>query len=107
VPARLGWSSSSPMTNSGSNSEGSGPFPAGAALLLSASLDLAVRFEGERLREPERRGVELDREGVVGCVDFWRACSSAILASMAPRMRCVSRQRPLLCMLDRAGVPGT
>jgi hypothetical protein len=82
------------MTNSGSNSEGSGPFPAGAALLLSASFDLAVLFEGERFRELDRRCVELDRAGVVGWVAFWRACSSAILASMAPRMRCLSRQRP-------------
>jgi hypothetical protein len=89
VPARLGWSSSSPMTNSGSNSEGSGPFPAGATLLLSPSFDRAVRFEGERFREFDLRAVELDREGVVGWVDFWRACSSAILASMAPRRRCL------------------
>lgn len=80
------------MTNSGSNSEGSGPFPAGAVLLLSASFDLAVRFEGERFRELDRRVVELDCAGVVGVVAFWRACSSAILASMAPRRRCVSRQ---------------
>lgn len=84
------------MTKSGSNSEGSGPFPAGAALLLSPSLDRAVRFEGDRLRELERRAVaELDREGLVcraACwAAFWRACSSAI-ASIAPRMRCVSGQ---------------
>lgn len=92
VPARLGWSSSSPMTNSGSNSEGSGPLPDGAALLLSPSLDRAVRVDGDRLRELDRRAVELDREGVVGWVAFWRACSSAILASMAPRMRCASSQ---------------
>jgi hypothetical protein len=81
------------MTKSGSNSEGSGPFPAGAALLLSPSLGLAGRLEGDRLRELERRAVvELDREGVACWVAFWRACSSAILASMAPRMRCVPRQ---------------
>jgi hypothetical protein len=88
VPARLGWSSSSPMTNSGSNSEGSGPLPVGAALLLSPSFDLAVLFEGDRLREPERRVVELDRGGVDGVVRCF-ACSSAIRASMAPRMRWV------------------
>lgn len=93
VAARLGCSSSSPMTKSGSNSEGSGPFPAGAALLLSPSLDRAVRFEGDRLRELERRAVaEFDREGLVcwaACwAAFWRACSSAI-ASIAPRMRCL------------------
>jgi hypothetical protein len=87
VPARLGCSSSSPMTNSGSNSEGSGPFPVGAALLLSPSLDLAVRFDGDRLRELERLGVELDRAGGVCGVVRCFACSSAIRASMAPRMR--------------------
>jgi hypothetical protein len=87
VPARLGCSSSSPMTNSGSNSEGSGPFPVGAALLLSPSLDLAVRFDGDRLRELERLGVELERAGGVCGVVRCFACSSAIRASMAPRMR--------------------
>lgn len=88
VAARLGWSSSSPMTNSGSNSEGSGPLPVGAALLLSPSLDRADRFEGERLRELERRAVELDRGGVDDCgLVRCFACSSAIRASMAPRMR--------------------
>jgi hypothetical protein len=90
VPARLGWSSSSPITNSGSNSEGSGPLPVGAALLLSPSFDLAVLLEGDRLREPERRVVELDRGGVDGVVRCF-ACSSAIRASMAPRMRCSSQ----------------
>jgi hypothetical protein len=75
------------MTNSGSNSEGSGPFPVGAALLLSPSLDLAVRFDGDRLRELERLGVELDRAGGVCGVVRCFACSSAIRASMAPRMR--------------------
>ena len=92
VAAGLGWSSSSPMTNSGSNSDGSGPLPAGAALLESASLDRAARVAGERVRELERRAEELDRDGVVGWVAFWRACSSAILASMAPRRRCVQDQ---------------
>jgi hypothetical protein len=76
------------MTNSGSNSEGSGPFPVGAALLLSPSLDLDVRLDGDKLRELERLGVELDREGVDCGVVRCFACSSAIRASMAPRMRC-------------------
>jgi hypothetical protein len=40
--------------------------PAGAALVLSASFDLVVRFEGERFREFDRRGVELDRAGADG-----------------------------------------
>jgi hypothetical protein len=84
VPARLG-SSSSPMTNSGSNSDGSGPLPAGAA--LSPSLPLDGRFEGDRFRELDLRGAELDLEGV-DWPAFCRACSSAIRASMAPRMRC-------------------
>jgi hypothetical protein len=76
------------MTNSGSNSEGSGPLPVGAALFVSPSFDLAGRFEGERLRELERLGAELDREGVDCGVVCCFACSSAIRASMAPRMRC-------------------
>lgn len=88
VPARLGCSSSSPMTNSGSNSEGSGPFPAGAALLLSPSFAFADRFEGDRFRELDRLGAEPGREGVDCWVAFCLACSSAIRASMAPRMRC-------------------
>jgi hypothetical protein len=69
------------------NSEGSGPFPAGAPLLLSPSFDLVDRFEGERLRELERRAVELDRGGVACGVVRCFACSSAMRASMAPRMR--------------------
>lgn len=87
VPARLNFSSSSPITNSGSNSEGSGPFPVGAALALSPSLDRADRFEGERFRELDRRGVvELER-GDVDCCAFCFACSSAMRALMAPPMR--------------------
>jgi len=88
VPARLGFSSSSPTTNSGSNSDGSGPFPVGAGL-LSPSFDLADRFDGDRLRELERRGVELDLGDVDCCVARCFACSSAIRALMAPEMRCV------------------
>jgi hypothetical protein len=87
VVARLGWSSSSPITNS----EGSGPFPAGAPLLLSPSLDLADRFDGDRLREPERLWAELERGDVAGVVRCF-ACSSAIRASIAPRMRCEACQ---------------
>lgn len=86
VPVRLGTSLSSPITNSGSNSEGSGPFPVGAALLLSPSFDLAVLFDGDRLRELDRLDVELDRKGAEGVARCF-ACSSAIRASMAPRMR--------------------
>jgi hypothetical protein len=48
VLERLGCSSSSPITNSGSNSEGSGPFPVGNALPpFSASFDLPTLFEGD------------------------------------------------------------
>lgn len=49
--------------------------PAGAVLLASASFPRTGRLEGERLRELERRGAELEREGVVG-VAFCFACSS-------------------------------
>lgn len=86
VPVRLGCSSSSPTTNSGSNSEGSGPLPVGGAALPSASLPRAVRFEGDRLREFDRRGAAPARGGTEGVVRCF-ACSSAMRASMAPRMR--------------------
>jgi hypothetical protein len=92
VPDLLGWSSSSPITKSGSNSEGSGPFPAGAALLASPSFDLPGRFEGERLREFDRRGVELDGEREAEARFF--AVSSAMRASScaaaAALMRCAA-----------------
>jgi hypothetical protein len=64
----------------------------GAALVLSRSLDRAGRFEGERLREEERRGEELDRGGVACCAAFCLACSSAMRALMAPPMRWSFRQ---------------
>ena len=89
VPVRLGCSSPSPTTNSGSNSEGSGPLPvSGDAVLLSPSLLLdADRCDGERFREFDRLGLAPARGGTDGVVRCF-ACSSAIRASMAPRMRC-------------------
>jgi hypothetical protein len=74
------------MTNSGSNSEGSGPFPVGVALLTSPSFDLPGRFEGDRLREFDRLGAELDGDREEAEARFF-ACSSAIRASRAPLMR--------------------
>lgn len=104
VPARLG-SSSSPMTNSGSNSEGSGPFPAGAA--LSPSLALDARFEGDRFRELDLLCAELDLDGVDCWLAFCLACSSAIRASMAPRMRCEIPCQPHCSSVARVeSIPG-
>ena len=104
VPDLLGCSSSSPMTNSGSNSEGSGPFPVGTALLASPSFGFPGRFEGERLRELDRLGAELDGEREVAEARFF-AVSSAIRASRAPLMRCaaVSHAR----VWEEEGVPGS
>ena len=74
------------MTNSGSNSEGSGPFPAGAAL-ASVSFDFPDRFEGESVRELDRRGTEPERDPGDWVDARCLACSSAILASIAPLKR--------------------
>lgn len=88
VPVRLGCSSLSPTTNSGSNSEGSGPLPVSDAVLLSPSLLRdADRCDGERFLEFDRLGLAPARGGTDGVVRCF-ACSSAIRASMAPRMRC-------------------
>lgn len=86
VPDLLGCSSSSPMTNSGSNSEGSGPFPLGAAL-PPLSVDFEGRFEGDRFRDVDRLGTEPERERDPWAEALCFACSSAILASSAPLMR--------------------
>lgn len=68
--------------------EGSGPFPAGAFLLPSSSLLLAVLFEGDWVRESDLLDAEPDRAGVVGGLAGRAfACSSAMRASIAPRMR--------------------
>lgn len=106
VPVRLGWSSSSPMTNSGSNSEGSGPLPVMAALLEpSPSLPLSGRFEGDRLRELDRFGVDPDRDRVAWAEARCFACSSAMRASRAPLMRlslwlAVNRNQDILSYLE-------
>lgn len=76
------------MTNSGSNSEGSGPFPVDADLpALSLSLDLFGRFEGEIFRELDRLGADPGRDGEDVPEARCLACSSAIRASRAPLMR--------------------
>jgi hypothetical protein len=46
-----------------------------------------VRFEGDRFREVERWRAAPARGGTEGVVRCF-ACSSAMRASMAPRMRC-------------------
>lgn len=90
VPDRLGVPlrllSSSPITKSGSNSEGSGPLPVGRGGLSAPACSLlARRLEGDEalapVRDPER-GLEVLALGEDCC---WaaRACSSAILESTA------------------------
>jgi hypothetical protein len=83
---RLGCSSSSPMTNSGSNSEGSGPFPVGNALPpFSTSFDLPVLLEGDWFRVLFLLAGAPDRDGEADALCL--AVSSAIRASSAPLMR--------------------
>lgn len=84
MPFRL--LSSSPITKSGSNSEGSGPLPVGRGDLSAPSWSLlARRLEGDvalaPVREPER-GLEVLALGE-DCCCWARACSSAILESTA------------------------
>lgn len=59
----------------------------GGAALVSASLPFDGRTEGDKFRELDRRDAEPDRGGTDGVV-LCLACSSAMRASMAPRMRC-------------------
>ena len=83
--------SASSRTNSGSKSEGSGPFPMGSPLYLLGVLCRDARVAGDSARE---EGF-LDAFGGGGEVRAKRclACSSAILESIAPfrRYKCVNR----------------
>lgn len=73
--------SSSPIENS--NSFGSGPFVCCKVLLL--------RWRGV-LVDGRRAGLFADRPALAASwADRWRACSSAIRASIAPRMRFPNR----------------
>jgi hypothetical protein len=92
VPTRLGVPlrlSSSPTTNSGSNSEGSGPLPVGSGALSAPSCSLLARLlEGDVALAPvldPDRGVDELALGE-GCCAAARACSSAILESTASLM---------------------
>ena len=85
VPDLLGVSSS-PITNSGSNSAGSGDFLEGSPSFLPRAPVRSWRLEGDSSRVAGRL---LPGEGLEGdaCNERWRACSSAILESIAPLRR--------------------
>ena len=86
VPTRLG-ASSSPITNSGSNSAGSGPLPGVSPSLLPLAPVRVDRVAGDSSRGVARLAFEADLVGDA-CDKRWRACSSAILESIAPFRRC-------------------
>ena len=85
VPALLG-TSSSPTTKSGSKSTGSGPFPAGSPSFLPRAPVREGRLDGDSSRVEECLAPETDLEGEA-CDKRCRACSSAILESIAPLRR--------------------
>jgi hypothetical protein len=83
---RLGCSSSSPMTNSGSNSEGSGPFPVGNGWPpFSGSFGFPGLLEGDWFRVLFLLAGAPDRDGEAEALCL--AVSSAICALIAPLMR--------------------
>lgn len=84
VPLPAGVSSS-PTTNSGSNSAGSGAFPLGnePSLLLPDLLGVVLACE------PERLTLESARFGDWPATALCLACSSAMRLSIAPFRRCV------------------
>ena len=70
-----------PIPRSGSNSEGSGLFCG-----ISSSFLRTARLFGEFVRREGLLNPEFDLAGD-GWEERWRACSSAILESMAPLRR--------------------
>lgn len=85
VCALLGVSSLS-ITNSGSNSFGSGPLCEDSRSLLSARFGRDGRTAGDAARDVGRLAVELDLGE--SWAAFCRACSAAMVESMAPLIRC-------------------
>lgn len=79
--------SSSSTPNSGSNSEGSGPFRGRSpSFLPRGAEDPAARLPGDRLRDADLVVPVFDLDGDAW-YERWRACSSAILESIAPFRR--------------------
>lgn len=85
--------SESSRTNSGSKSEGSGPFPETSPVGLLGTFCRDARLAGDSAREEGFLGV-FDGGGDVR-VERCLACSSAILESIAP-LRRYGRVRPSL-----------
>lgn len=105
VPTLEGSSESSSITKAPSNSEGSGP------LLGPSSLDLGLLgfIAGDSVRDVDLRTVDGDLE-IGDVVDFCRACSSAILESIAPFIRFRTDQSVFSTHKAESGgklVPGT
>jgi hypothetical protein len=90
VPALLGVavSPSSPITNSGSNSDGSGSLPVGIVALSVASCSFLVRLlDGDIVLDPDRCRDVLFRGEAVAAAVLCLACSSWILESTASLKR--------------------
>jgi hypothetical protein len=103
VPTLEGSSESSSITKAPSNSEGSGP------LLCPSSFGFGLLgfVAGDSVRDSDLRTVDADLD-MGDVVDFWRACSSAILESIAPFIRFRTHQSlSPQGWLGRKLVPGT